>query len=123
MWRRAAAAILASSLLGCAGPNLFTDLGSVSTGTVNRGRIRNPTRMPITGKGWRVPPRWKRRGFHWATDELIAAVQRAAGRVRSFDRRAVLGVADFYGESVVVDQPSCRQRGDSRCTIRVKAAD
>lgn len=35
----------------------------------------------------------------------------------------VLGVADFYGESVVVDQPSCRQRGDSRCTIRVKAAD
>lgn len=82
-------------LAGCAGPNLFTDLGSVSTGTVNRGRIRSPRRMPITGKGWRVPPRWKRRGFHYATDELIEAVQRAGRRVRSFDRRAVLGVADF----------------------------
>lgn len=34
----------------------------------------------------------------------------------------VMGVADFYGEAVVVDQPSCRQRGDSRCTIRIKAA-
>ncbi len=88
-------ALFALAAFGCAGPNLFTDLGSVSTGTVNRGRIRNPQRMPITGKGWRVPPRWKRRGFHYATDELIAAVQRAAGRVRSQDRRAVLGVADF----------------------------
>ena len=34
----------------------------------------------------------------------------------------VLGVADHYGETVVVDQPSCRQRGDSRCTIRIKGA-
>ena len=84
---------------GCAGPNLFTDLGSVSTGTVNRGRIRSPSQMPVTGKGWEVPPRWKRRGFHWATDELVAAVQRAAARVRSLDRRAVLGVADFSRKS------------------------
>ena len=34
----------------------------------------------------------------------------------------VLGVADHYGEAVVVDQPSCKQRGDSRCTIRIKGA-
>jgi hypothetical protein len=34
----------------------------------------------------------------------------------------VLGVADHYGETVSVDQPSCKQRGDSRCTIRITTA-
>ncbi|WP_176562072.1 heme NO-binding domain-containing protein [Mycolicibacterium palauense] len=34
----------------------------------------------------------------------------------------VLGVADHYAETVVVDQTRCRQRGDSRCTIRIRAA-
>jgi len=87
--------MLAFGLGGCAGPNLFTDLGSVSTGTVNEGRVRNPQRMPLAGRGWRVPPRWERRKFHYGTDELIAAVQRAAGRVRSHHHRATLGVADF----------------------------
>lgn len=55
--------------------------------------------MSIVGKGWRIPPRWKRRGFHYATDELIAAVKRAGARVRAHDRRAVLGVADFSRRS------------------------
>jgi hypothetical protein len=31
----------------------------------------------------------------------------------------VLGVADHYGETVTVDQLSCKERGDSRCTIRI----
>ncbi len=34
----------------------------------------------------------------------------------------VLGAADHFGESVAVDQPCCKQRGDSRCTIRVSGA-
>ncbi|MCH9729505.1 MAG: heme NO-binding domain-containing protein [Actinomycetia bacterium] len=34
----------------------------------------------------------------------------------------IQGVADHYGETVAVDQPSCKQRGDSRCTIRIKPA-
>lgn len=34
----------------------------------------------------------------------------------------VLGVADLYGETVLVDQPRCKLRGDSRCTIRIKGA-
>jgi hypothetical protein len=34
----------------------------------------------------------------------------------------ILGVAEHYGESVAVDQPSCKQRGDSRCTIRITGA-
>ena len=34
----------------------------------------------------------------------------------------VLGTAEHYGEPVIVDQPSCKNRGDSRCTIRITAA-
>jgi hypothetical protein len=34
----------------------------------------------------------------------------------------VLGVADHYGETVAVAQSSCKERGDSRCTIRITTA-
>jgi Haem-NO-binding len=34
----------------------------------------------------------------------------------------VLGAADHYGETVAVDQPRCKLRGDSRCTIRISSA-
>ncbi|OAN34468.1 heme NO-binding domain-containing protein [Mycolicibacterium iranicum] len=33
----------------------------------------------------------------------------------------VLGVADHFGETVTVFQSSCKQRGDSRCTLRIRA--
>lgn len=89
------ALVLALVLGGCAGPNLFTDLGSVSTGRTNKGRIRFPARLPLRGTGFRVPARWKERGFQYGTDELVAAVARAGARVHASDRRAVLGVADF----------------------------
>jgi penicillin-insensitive murein endopeptidase len=51
--------------------------------------------MPLRGKGWKIPARWKNRKFHYGTDELIEAVKHAAQRVRAADRRATLGVADF----------------------------
>jgi penicillin-insensitive murein endopeptidase len=79
----------------CAGPNLLTDLSSVSTGRSNRGRIRHPAKLPLRGIGFRVSERWKERGFQFGVDELVAAVQRAGARVHAKDRRAVLGVADF----------------------------
>jgi penicillin-insensitive murein endopeptidase len=79
----------------CAGPNLWTDLGSVSTGRTNRGRIRSPARMPRRGPGFNMGVRWRDRGLHYGTDELVAAVQRAAAKVKARDGRAVLGVADF----------------------------
>ncbi|MBK8720635.1 MAG: penicillin-insensitive murein endopeptidase [Deltaproteobacteria bacterium] len=92
-------ALLCALLLGgspaCAGPNLWTDLGSVSTDKSNRGRLRSPARLPLRGSGFRVPKRWQERGFQYGTDELVAAVQRAAARVHAADRRATLGVADF----------------------------
>ena len=83
-------------LLGaCAGPNLWTDLSSVSTGRSNRGRLRKPARLPADGPGYRVPQKWADRGFQFGTDELVAAIQRAASRVAGGDRRVQLGVADL----------------------------
>src|SRR5690606_22799169 len=79
----------------CAGPNLWTDLTSVSTGRTNRGFIRKPARLALRGVGWKVPQRWKDRGFQYGVDELVQAIERAAGRVRATDRRALLGVADL----------------------------
>jgi len=57
--------------------------------------MRNPARLPLRGTGFKVPPRWKQRGFQYGTDEIVGAVARAASRVHAADRRAVLGVADF----------------------------
>lgn len=34
----------------------------------------------------------------------------------------ILGVADHCEEAVTVDQPSCKKRGDPRCTIRIRGA-
>lgn len=83
------------TLFGCAGPNLWTDLSSVSTGKSNDGYVRKPARMQSRGRGWVIPSKWKGRKFHYGTDELVAAIERAARRVRAGHRRATLGVADI----------------------------
>lgn len=87
-----AAALLASS---CAGPNLWTDGTSVSTGTTSRGRMRRPAKLPLTGPGFTVPQRWKDRGFQYGIEELVAAIQRAAKQVSGRARKVTLGVADI----------------------------
>lgn len=92
---RLALSALVSCGPSCAGPNLWTDLTSVSTGRTNRGFIRKPARLALRGVGWKVPQRWKDRGFQYGVDELVQAIERAAGRVRATDRRALLGVADL----------------------------
>ena len=92
---RALAVLVLLGTSSCAGPNLLTDLTSVSTGRTNQGRIRKPAKLSLRGSGWVVPARWKERGFQYGVDELVEAVERAARRVHARDRRAVLGVADL----------------------------
>jgi penicillin-insensitive murein DD-endopeptidase len=92
---RALCGLMLLGMCSCAGPNLWTDLTSVSTGRTNRGRIRKPAKLSMRGAGWVVPARWKERRFQYGVDELVAAVERAARRVHARDRRAVLGVADL----------------------------
>jgi penicillin-insensitive murein endopeptidase len=79
----------------CAGPNLWTDGTSVSTGLSSRGRLRRPAKLELTGSGFKVPERWKLRGFQYGTEELVAALGRAARAVRSQGKKVTLGVADL----------------------------
>ncbi len=83
---------------GCAGPNLWTDQSSVSTGRSSRGRVRRPARMSSRGKGFKMSERWRKRGFRFGTDELVAALKRAAGRVHAQDWRTKAGFADLSPE-------------------------
>ncbi len=79
----------------CAGPNLWTDLSSVSTGQTGRGRLRAPSRLRLRGVGYRVPEKWRNRGSVYGTDEMVEAVKHAAGRVRARYWRATAGIADI----------------------------
>ena len=83
------AMLLMASTAACAGPNLWTDGTSVSTGTTSRGRLRHPAKLPLKGPGFVVPPRWEERGFQYGVDELVAAVQRAAKKVGGRAKRGL----------------------------------
>ncbi|MEM6996799.1 MAG: penicillin-insensitive murein endopeptidase [Myxococcota bacterium] len=87
----AAAALLTS----CASPTLLTDGTSVSVGTTSRGRTRSPKKMPLRGRGFVVPKRWKDRGFLWGVDEVVDSVAHIGARVRKTSFKAKLGVADL----------------------------
>lgn len=89
------AALMLASGAACAGPNLWTDGTSVSTGTTSHGRLRRPARLPLKGPGFMVPPRWSERGFQYGADELVAAIQRAAQKVTGRAKKGLLGVADI----------------------------
>lgn len=87
-------ALLGGSI-GCAGPNLWTDLTSVSTGHTGHGRVRQPARLRLRGIGYKVPEKWRKRGFIYGTDELVTAIKHAAGRVRARYWQATAGIADL----------------------------
>lgn len=80
---------------GCARPDMWTDFTSVSAGMPNDGRLRRPAKLPTRGTGYYVPGKWRERGRHYGTDELVAAIQRAAEQVRGKDWRVKLGVGDL----------------------------
>lgn len=90
-----AALAVGLALVGCAGPNLWTDGTSVSTGLSSRGRLRKPAKLDLSGSGFKVPERWKERGFQYGVEELVAALERAAALVRGRAKKVTLGVADL----------------------------
>jgi penicillin-insensitive murein endopeptidase len=57
--------------------------------------MRRPRKVSLRAPGLRVPEKWRERGNHYGTEELVAAVERAALVVRGRDRRVTLGVADL----------------------------
>src|SRR5262245_40007677 len=94
---RLAVALMALPLVagGCVGPGFFTDFSSVSLGTFNQGLLRHGRRLPSDGEGYVVPPLWARRGNQFATDELVAAIRRAARRVKREYPGSTLGIGDL----------------------------
>jgi penicillin-insensitive murein endopeptidase len=94
-----------STAAGCIGPGYFTDGSSVSVGSFNRGALRRGARLPARGDGWVIPRLWQVRGANYATDELVAAVEHVAGRVRREWPGSVLGIGDMSlrggGDSVL----------------------
>jgi penicillin-insensitive murein endopeptidase len=80
---------------GCYGPGFFTDGSSVSVGSFNHGALRHGARLPARGEGYEIPSLWQARGANYATDELVAAVEHAARRVRREYPGALLGVGDM----------------------------
>ena len=99
------ACALVTAVVGCAGPGFFTDGTSVSVGSFNHGALRRGARLPAQGDGWVIPHLWQQRGASYATDELVAAVERVAARVRREYPGAILGVGDMSqkggGDSVL----------------------
>ena len=86
---------LATLLAGCIGPGLLTDGSSVALGTFNRGHLRRGRRLLPQGDGYVIPQLWQDRGANFGTDEMVAAIRRAARRVAREYPGAVLGVADI----------------------------
>jgi penicillin-insensitive murein endopeptidase len=74
---------------GCAGP-LAVDFSSASLGTHADGALRRPVLLPFEGDGYAVPGPWRTRHANYGTDELVAAVVRAA---RAVDEDLPGGVA------------------------------
>ena len=93
--RAVAVAALLATASGCVGPGYFSDGTSVSVGAFNRGALRRGARLPARGEGWVIPQLWQTRGNNFATDELVAAVEHAARRVRREYPGAILGVGDM----------------------------
>src|SRR6266705_4794860 len=71
-------------------------LTSVTSANARPARPRfRPVALPSEGKGYVVPSTWRERGLRWGTPELVGLVKRAAARVRAWDARATVYVADL----------------------------
>jgi penicillin-insensitive murein DD-endopeptidase len=103
--RNIVVACIALSAAACAGPGYFTDGSSVSVGSFNHGALRRGARLPAQGEGYLIPPLWQQRGANYATDELVAAIEHVARRVRREYPGGTLGVGDMSlrggGDSVL----------------------
>lgn len=82
-------------LTGCVAPGILTDGTSVSMGRADRGLLRGGRAIPTAGDGFVVPPTWVARGSQFGTDEMVAAIARAAGRVAKELPGGTLGVGDL----------------------------
>jgi penicillin-insensitive murein endopeptidase len=82
-------------LAGCPQYGLLDDGTSISYGPSNRGKLMSPVRLPRSGEGYVIPPRWAARGLNWGTEEMVALITHTGRRLSTERPDAMLGVADL----------------------------
>lgn len=79
---------------GCVGPLAF-DGTSASIGSPANGTLRSPARLPTKGDGYVIGEPWRLRESNHGSDELVAAVVRAARAVGRSYPGSVAAVGDL----------------------------
>jgi len=82
-------------LAGCPRHGLVDDGTSISYGPSNRGKLVNPARLPRSGDGYWMPPRWAERGLRYGTDELVEVLVYVGRRLDRDQSGMRMGVADL----------------------------
>ncbi|MCE9576671.1 MAG: penicillin-insensitive murein endopeptidase [Deltaproteobacteria bacterium] len=79
---------------GCAELGVVGDGSTIAWGKGNDGAVIDGIRLPVSGDGYWVPPRWQARGSLYGTDEIVDLIVGVARRieVRGGPR---LGVGDL----------------------------
>jgi penicillin-insensitive murein endopeptidase len=92
---RAALALTAAALMGCAQLGVVSDGTSVSWGPANRGLLIGAQRLPLEGEGYVVLATWAGRGTQWGIGELIDVIAWTARAVARTHPGSVLSVGDL----------------------------
>lgn len=87
-------AVAVTAAAGCVGPLAF-DGTSASLGSPANGALRSPARLPTKGDGYVIGEPWRARESNHGSDELVAAVVRAARAVGRAYPGSVAAVGDL----------------------------
>jgi len=110
---RAAFAVWALALAGCAELGVITDGTSVSYGRPSNGLLLDGIRMPDKGEGFTTREVWRRRGNRYGTDELVTMVTGVASRLHAKiqDVRMVIADLSEFGGGAAHDFHKSHQSG------------
>lgn len=68
---------------------------SFSHGASRYGALNNPTRLPVSGSGFWIPPIWSDRGLNYGIDELVGMLVHVGRTLEIKDPALVVSVGDL----------------------------
>ncbi len=92
---RIAGIVLLVALAGCPEYGMIDDGSSIARGASNDGRLIAPNRLPRSGDGFVIPPRWSSRGLNFGTDELVWLIGYLGSRINREYPGTLISVADM----------------------------
>ncbi len=100
MRQRVQQLVVALALLCTTGSCVFDSLvvadgSSYSRGPSRFGALHNPARLPVSGPGFWIPPRWSDRGLNYGIDELVSMLVHVGGTLEIKDPALVLSIGDL----------------------------